>query len=373
LQEHGIAETLDALLEAGWKSLKEVAYMTEDDMKAAGMKGFSLKMLKELKESLPSAPVAAAAQSSSAIEPASILPSKVASLQPGEAARVMDMAQETGKFRSPIKIPEKSQKLEALKGILEEHDIGHLLEDLVKNGFNSVQDLAEMSEEEMTAIGIKIGFIKKLKKLQASLAAQADKAAATAAAAKQAQEDADKAAAAAAAAKKAQEDEQAQVAASAAAAAAQAQLAQLLASAGVKHLEEVDEDGKTALIRAADKGEEAHVKQLIVANANLNAKDDGGWTALIWAAYRGHTPGAQALIEAKADLNAKNNNRSTALILAACNGNTPGAQALIEAKADLNAKDNVSRGSLVDISSCSGLLWGQQANLSSVLLFLRFF
>ena len=76
--------------------------MTEDDMKAAGMKGFSLKMLKELKESLQSAPVAAgniihaqsettqyydatAAQSSSAIEPASILPSKVASFQPGGA------------------------------------------------------------------------------------------------------------------------------------------------------------------------------------------------------------------------------------------------------------------------------------------------
>jgi hypothetical protein len=33
----------------------------------------------------------------------------------------------------------------------------------------------------------------------------------------------------------------------------------------------------------------------------------------------------------------------------------------------------VSRGSLVDISSCSGLLWGQQANLWSVLLFLRVF
>jgi hypothetical protein len=32
----------------------------------------------------------------------------------------------------------------------------------------------------------------------------------------------------------------------------------------------------------------------------------------------------------------------------------------------------VSRGSLVQISSGSGLLWGQQANFSSVLLFLRF-
>ncbi len=34
---------------------------------------------------------------------------------------------------------------------------------------------------------------------------------------------------------------------------------------------------------------------------------------------------------------------------------------------------DVSRGSLVDISSCSGLLWGQQAYLSCVLLFLRFY
>ena len=33
---------------------------------------------------------------------------------------------------------------------------------------------------------------------------------------------------------------------------------------------------------------------------------------------------------------------------------------------------DVSRGSLVDISSCSGLLWGQHANFSTVLLFLRF-
>jgi hypothetical protein len=33
---------------------------------------------------------------------------------------------------------------------------------------------------------------------------------------------------------------------------------------------------------------------------------------------------------------------------------------------------NVSRGSLVEISVGSGLFWGQQANFSSVLLFLRF-
>ncbi len=52
-------ETLDVLLDAGWRSLEEVAYMTEDDMKAAGMKGFLLKKLKALKESLSSAPIAA--------------------------------------------------------------------------------------------------------------------------------------------------------------------------------------------------------------------------------------------------------------------------------------------------------------------------
>jgi hypothetical protein len=34
---------------------------------------------------------------------------------------------------------------------------------------------------------------------------------------------------------------------------------------------------------------------------------------------------------------------------------------------------NVSRGSLVEISVGSGLFWGQQANFSSVLLFLRSF
>ncbi len=52
-------ETLDALLVAGWRSLEEVAHMTEDDMKAAGMKGFLLKKLKALKESLPSVLIAA--------------------------------------------------------------------------------------------------------------------------------------------------------------------------------------------------------------------------------------------------------------------------------------------------------------------------
>jgi uncharacterized protein len=168
------------------------------------------------------------------------------------------------------------------------------------------------------------------------VATQADKAAA-AAAAKKAKEDADKAAAA----KKAQEDEQAQVAASAAAAAAQAQLAQLLASAGVKHLEQVDQDGFTALTRAARSGDEAKVKQLLAAKANINAKDNDNNTALIWAASEGHTPIAQALIEAKADLNANAKYGGfTALIQAAARGRTPIAQALIEAKADLNAKNN---------------------------------
>ncbi len=56
LEEYGIAEKMDSLVDFGWRSLEEIAEMDEADMIEAGFKGSFLKKLEALKESLSSSP-----------------------------------------------------------------------------------------------------------------------------------------------------------------------------------------------------------------------------------------------------------------------------------------------------------------------------
>jgi len=94
------------------------------------------------------------------------------------------------------------------------------------------------------------------------------------------------------------------------------------------------------LIRAAENGDIAKIKDLLYIGADVNAESNGGWTALREAANEGHTEAVKLLIEKGADVNAKNNDyNETALMRAAGKGHTEIVKTLIDKGADVNAKD----------------------------------
>lgn len=100
------------------------------------------------------------------------------------------------------------------------------------------------------------------------------------------------------------------------------------------------EDGRTALMRAASRGNTDCVRALLKAGADVNAKFKDGSTVLMWASCGGGRTGCvKPLIAAGADVNVKNKDGDTALIWAAGWGDTEGVKALLEAGADVNAKN----------------------------------
>ncbi len=84
-----------------------------------------------------------------------------------------------------------------------------------------------------------------------------------------------------------------------------------------------DNEGKTALMRAAEDGNPALVGVLIRHGADVNALDDDGETALMKAAFGGHLSVVELLAENDADLEIRNGDGSTALDLAQLKGHDP--------------------------------------------------
>ena len=66
------------------------------------------------------------------------------------------------------------------------------------------------------------------------------------------------------------------------------------------------------LIRAAEDGRLALVRNLLQAGASPNAKSDGDVTVLMWAAARGHVEVVKVLLESGADLSARTRKGRTA-------------------------------------------------------------
>ena len=96
----------------------------------------------------------------------------------------------------------------------------------------------------------------------------------------------------------------------------------------------VDDEGNTALLRAADQCESLEL--LIQASADVNVTNDKDSSPLMVALWEGNDKCAQLLIEAGADVNHCDTDGSTVLMQAAQYGYVKCLNCLIEAKADVN-------------------------------------
>jgi ankyrin repeat protein len=100
-----------------------------------------------------------------------------------------------------------------------------------------------------------------------------------------------------------------------------------------------EQDGRTALMGAADNGRTTTVQSLIAAGADPDLQDTMGDTALIKACLCSAT--VQALIDAGADLNLQDQHGRTVLMHASRNDRPATVQALLEAGADRSIRDKV--------------------------------
>ena len=96
------------------------------------------------------------------------------------------------------------------------------------------------------------------------------------------------------------------------------------------------DNGTTALMWAAYKGNSQIVKALLAAGASVNATDNNGFTALMNSAVKGQSEVAKALLAAGANMNMTAHEGKTALIMAAHMGHLAFVKVLLAAGANPN-------------------------------------
>jgi ankyrin repeat protein len=103
------------------------------------------------------------------------------------------------------------------------------------------------------------------------------------------------------------------------------------------NIEDRNNDGRTALILAAEKGYSDTVAMLIANGANINARDKLGRTALIWATVGGRSFDIVAmLILSGTDVNAQDKDGDTPLANASYTDNTEIIKIPLEKGANVN-------------------------------------
>jgi Raf kinase inhibitor-like YbhB/YbcL family protein len=100
-----------------------------------------------------------------------------------------------------------------------------------------------------------------------------------------------------------------------------------------------DQDGVTALMRAASAGRGDMVRLLIASGADVNAKTTGGVTAAMMASLGGYVSALEPLLAAKADPNVKDNQGRTALMAAASSSGRQAVDALLKVGANVSMVD----------------------------------
>eukprot|EP00427_Karlodinium_veneficum_P022469 CAMPEP_0169106144 /NCGR_PEP_ID=MMETSP1015-20121227/24180_1 /TAXON_ID=342587 /ORGANISM="Karlodinium micrum, Strain CCMP2283" /LENGTH=410 /DNA_ID=CAMNT_0009167565 /DNA_START=55 /DNA_END=1288 /DNA_ORIENTATION=+ len=109
-----------------------------------------------------------------------------------------------------------------------------------------------------------------------------------------------------------------------------------------------DDEGVTALMKAAEQGEGDVVRMLLEEGASIDLKDDEGWNVLMWAALAGDLEVCDMLIRTHglpADYTTEKG--ETALMKAAANGHCEVCDLLIEEGAKINGFDNEHQTALM--------------------------
>lgn len=115
-------------------------------------------------------------------------------------------------------------------------------------------------------------------------------------------------------------------------------IAEALLSHGAS-LDEVDDDGYTALHAAAGWSDETVIDLFLSKKCPVNAKTSAGFTPLHEAVEFDRVDAARLLLERGADVNAQNNARGSALMIAAEKANRPMVETLLAYGANTESKD----------------------------------
>ncbi|CAH0020734.1 unnamed protein product [Clonostachys rhizophaga] len=109
----------------------------------------------------------------------------------------------------------------------------------------------------------------------------------------------------------------------------------------------MDGDGYTALLFAAEAGQDAAVKLLIELGAEIEAKNSSGETSLWLAAHYGHGMVVQTLLESGADPNSADELGQTPISAAAEGGHLQAVSSLLARDADIDTKTCHGKNALV--------------------------
>ncbi|HIO77636.1 TPA: hypothetical protein EYG59_03520 [Candidatus Poribacteria bacterium] len=115
----------------------------------------------------------------------------------------------------------------------------------------------------------------------------------------------------------------------------------------VTSLNTTDQEGKTALMIAAEAGYVQLVKLLMEHGANVNQQSHIGTTALLLASHEGHSNVVKTLIAHDAKVNAKNVRGNTALMAAIMKGHMHIVRLLLESGIDPNIKNMEGNTALI--------------------------
>ena len=100
------------------------------------------------------------------------------------------------------------------------------------------------------------------------------------------------------------------------------------------NIDHTNEEGKTALMLACERGHEDIVHSLLSAGANVNIQDNKGWTALMIASKHNHISIIHMLLQANANPHLETSGGSNALMIASFHGNYKVVKLLISKGVD---------------------------------------
>jgi ankyrin repeat protein len=119
-------------------------------------------------------------------------------------------------------------------------------------------------------------------------------------------------------------------------------------------IEEVDEDGMTALLMASERGHYEIVVYLVEHNANVAHIDEVGTTALHWACMSGKLSSVKCLLEHGARVTERSEDGQTPLLYAALHGSLEVVQYLLSSEGGASISETDDDGNTALFLAASG-------------------